>query len=175
MKSKSLKNLLVANTIAIGFVATLSQSSAAQTPDSYFCGTSKDGVPTTYLEMATGKRRAIVRWVKNWNSNFPPQKRCEMVSKNFQQANESGELEYLTTKKVRGQTIICSTRRYGTPCNNVLFTVNEAQNPSEVIDDLEKAGYTAVGPLVQSEDGSPQIYIDWNKVLRQKAPEDINL
>jgi hypothetical protein len=64
--------------------------------------------------------------------------------------------------------VICGVRRYGDPCReeHFLLTLRKDENPDQVVQSLLGLAYRASGPIVQSEDGSPQHYYDMNLFLR---------
>lgn len=170
MKAKLWIDMLVAGAIAAFSIATISHSSYAQTT-TYFCGTNKEGVPTTYARSATGKKIPVISWERNWSSKYSPRMRCEAVSARFQTASVDGVLNYLTTGVMNGQKVLCAARRYGDTCSQLLLTLRADDNASRVIENLRQMGYTASGPIIQSEDNSPDIYVDMNQLLRDKPVE----
>ncbi|GGA07050.1 COP23 domain-containing protein [Okeania sp. KiyG1] len=170
MKLKSILSAIAASAVAIGSIATFSQSSFAQRGKTvYFCGKSSTGIPTTYARTASGKRIPIISWQKPWSNEFTPEKRCQIVSQKFQKAEEEGVLNYLTSAVASNSNVICGTRRYGGPCNIVLFTLRDEDQPNEVLGALFGTGFKASGPLIQSEDGSPRDYYDVAFMLTQKS------
>ncbi|ARV63232.1 hypothetical protein BZZ01_25725 [Nostocales cyanobacterium HT-58-2] len=171
MKAKLFANIVAASALALGSVATMSHSSYAQTT-TYFCGTNRDGVPTTYARNATGRKIPVISWQRNWNSKFSPKGRCEVVSARFQSASVDGVLNYLTTGTMNGQKVLCAASRYGGTCSHLLLTLRADDDASQVIENLRQMGYTASGPIIQSEDGSPQVYIDMNQLLREESVGD---
>ena len=173
MKLKLFASLLAASTLAVGALAIGSHPSSAQM-DTYFCGKSKDGVPTTYSRTATGKRVAVIRWQQR-TSKLTPEARCQTVSAKFQKAYEEGLLNYLTWGIQDGQKVVCSVRQYGDTCREgyMLFTLlDKKDDPTKVAQDVMNGAYAASGPVVQSEDGSPQYYYDMNQFLREAPTEE---
>jgi hypothetical protein len=167
MKTKLCTKILAVSAIGFASIATINQSSYAQTntqTTTYFCGASKDGVPTTFTHSSTGRKIAIIRWEKKWSSEYTPEVRCQEVSSRFQSASEEGVLNYLTAGMIKGRTVLCAARRYGDTCSYLLLTLKPGDDASQVIETLRQIGYKATGPLVQSEDGSPRMYIDMNKL-----------
>jgi hypothetical protein len=175
MKLKLLATILAASAVALILVATTDQPVTAQTT-TYFCGQSKDGIPTTYARTATGKKMAIIRWERAWGGQYTPEVRCQKVSAKFQQANEAGVLNYLTAGVQNGQKVVCGVRRYGDSCDDqkqILLTLRQEEEPDEVIRALIGVSYRASGPIVQSEDGAPQFYYDMSLFLRE-APTEVD-
>ncbi|NEP77658.1 MAG: hypothetical protein F6K39_05425 [Okeania sp. SIO3B3] len=170
MKLKSILSTIAASAVAIGSIAKFSQPSFAQKGKTvFFCGKSSTGTPTTYGRTASGKRIPIISWQKPWSNEFTPEKRCQIVSQKFQKAEEEGVLNYFTSGVASNSNVVCATRRYGGPCDMVLFTLRKEDKPHEVTEALFGAGYKASGPVIQSEDGSPRYYYDVNFMIRQKS------
>lgn len=167
MKAKLFANMLIANALALGSLATMSPSASAQTT-TYFCGINKDGIPTTYARSATGRKIPVISWQKNWNSKFSAKERCEVVSARFQNASVDGVLNYLTTGSMNGQKVLCAASRYGGTCSLLLLTLRTDEDAGQVIENLRQMGYTASGPIVQSDDASPKVYIDMNQLVREE-------
>lgn len=165
MKLRLLSRILAASAATFCLITAMSQPSAAQT-ETYFCGKNKDGIPTTYALTATGKKIDVIRWEREWGGEYTPEVRCQIVSAKFQQALENGHLNYVTGGIQNGQKVVCGVRRYGDPCQTVLLTLRKDEDPDQVIPALLGVGYQASGPIVQSEDGSPQHYYDMNLFLR---------
>lgn len=160
---------LTVSALVVSAIASTSQSGSAETTNTYFCGTSNGGVPTTFARGATGKRLPIVRWFSTLGSKYTPKVRCQEVSTRFQAAYEKGLLNYMTTGIMAGQQVVCASSQYGGSCSHLLFTLKPGQNASEAIQALFDIGAQARGPLVQSEDASPQIYVDMNLLRRDET------
>ncbi len=170
MKAKMFAKILAASAIALGSTVTMARPIRAQTT-TYFCASNKDGVPTTYARTATGKKIALISWKRTWSHTYSAKARCELVSARFQHASQDGVLNYLTTGFMNGQTVLCAASRYGDTCSHLLLTLRPEDNASRVIENLRQMGYTASGPIVQSEDVSPHIYIDMNQLLREQLSD----
>ncbi|MCC0179255.1 COP23 domain-containing protein [Waterburya agarophytonicola K14] len=147
--------------ITSGALLTNATDSKAQSSNTYFCGASEDGTPTTFAQTLTGTQMPIIRWEKEWSDEYTPQSRCELVSENFQQAYENGELSYLVVGEKNSQSTICASRIHrqvqlddNQECKNYLFTLRNADDPNEVVSQLEKIGSTASTALIQSEGNS---------------------
>lgn len=167
MKTRLFAQLLTACTFVLGSVPFLTSPSVAQNT-TYFCGKSRDGVPTTFAMTSTARRVQIIRWERDWGI-MSREARCKEVSSRFQKAYDNGTLNFITHGVMSGQKVICTAREYGSPCSSLLFTLRSEDNPRQVINNLMGMGYQARGPVVQSEDGEPQIYIDMDLLL-QNAP-----
>lgn len=170
MKSQLYSRILTASIIGLLSTPALSQPSSAQTV-TYFCGKSRDGVPTTFAHNATGKRIEVVRWQREWGGGITREERCQKVSARFKSASERGLLNYITSGRMSGEKVVCVAKEYGAPCSEILFTLKPEDNANEVVKALMGVGYRARGPVIQSDDGSPQIYIDINLLLNDKSRE----
>jgi hypothetical protein len=116
-------------------------------------------LPTTFAWTARGKI-AIVRWKTEQFPDYPPQKRCQEVSPRFQEAYNSGTLDYITNGKMNNQPVICTTTAYGGTCRTLLMTLRSQDNSLGVLNELRNIlnGRT-VGPVVHSS-GMPQAYYE---------------
>ncbi|VXD23694.1 Genome sequencing data, contig C327 (modular protein) [Planktothrix serta PCC 8927] len=167
MKTQLFVRLLTVCALTLGSIPFLNNPAEAQNI-TYSCGKSRDGVPTTYAVNSTGRRIAVIRWQRDWGS-ISGEARCKEVSSRFQNASNNGTLSFLTHGVMSGQKVICTAKEYGGPCSSLLFTLRPEDNPRQVINDLFGVGYRARGPVVQSDDGEPQIYIDMELLLQNAA------
>jgi hypothetical protein len=145
----------------------------------FICGLKPDGVPTTFArELTNGgipNNKSIIRWVSDFGKEvgYDQQKRCEEVSNRFQDYNNQGLLNYITTGKEKGFDTICvaKDKERGGPCL-ILWTLKSGTNPNQVLYQLLSE---YLGRDTLEEDGSnvSQIYIDVNKIL-SKAPVQKN-
>jgi hypothetical protein len=99
------------------------------------------GVPTT-LWMSpqwNNEKRQFIRWVSGV-PNYPPEKRCEEVTKRLNFALEQGG-QYITYATMNSQNVICTTdKSSGEVCQYVLFTLKPGQDPKSVLEDLFSFG-----------------------------------
>ncbi len=173
MKPQLLALGLTGLALALGTLPVLTQPSKAQST-TYFCDKGKGGVPTTFARNATGKKIEVIRWEKEWGGGITREERCRTVSGRFQSASEKGILSYLTHGVMGGEKVVCASSQYGAPCSDLLFTLRAEDNPNEVIDALFGVGYRARGPVLQSEDGKPKIYIDMELLLQEAPAQEEN-
>jgi hypothetical protein len=171
MRNQFFTSLFITTTITIGALTICIEPSSAQTTK-YLCDKGRDDVPTTYAITVSGKKIAVIRWVNNWGGDNTPESRCQKVSANFQEASEKGLLKYLTYGVKNRQKMICVASEYGGPCQQMLFTLKNNDDPDQVLKDMLSVGYRAQGPVVQSEDGSPQYYYDFEKFLEKASTEE---
>ena len=79
----------------------------------------------------------MIRWVSsNWGSSWTPMSRCQAVSKQFQIAYESGNLEFITHGQKNGYPIICATNVANGPCVVQLFTLKAGDDPEAVLAEI---------------------------------------
>lgn len=159
INNKTLSSLLTVGAITLGTLVSMGQPSLAQRSDKFFCGQSSDGTPTTFARRATGKLIALIRWEKAWGGEFTPQKRCEIVSRNFQEAYEQGSLTHLAVGEKNKYQVVCAMPRADIPvgeCDHQLFTVRKGENANYIVQELRKAGSVAgSGPLRQVGGNNP--------------------
>jgi Circadian oscillating protein COP23 len=120
-----------------------------------------EGVNTTVAITPRGDR-PVIRWVSTDfdGSGWPPQKRCNEVSEQFQELYANGSLKYLTTGKMNGQRVICSAAKKGGRCNALLLTVRPGRDPQQTLKELLAVRVQAAGS-VMNESGE-RLYIDIN-------------
>ena len=170
MKIKSLFIFLTASTLTFSLTAC-SQNQSTQSP-TFFCGSSNEGVPTTFAKTQRGKI-SMIRWVSDYfkESGYNPQRRCDQVSSRFQAYQKQGILNYITTGINKRQEVICVSDENGGPCSGLLFTLKPDESASRVIQTLFDIGRYGLNPLQQNSDSmnSNQVYIDL-KTFLETAP-----
>jgi Circadian oscillating protein COP23 len=86
--------------------------------------------------------KIIIKWVSNALAGYPPQKRCNEVSRNFQVYQEMGQLRYLTTGIINRQNVICVAKGKGLDCNRslpkqgLIFTLKPGQSKEKTLQAL---------------------------------------
>jgi Circadian oscillating protein COP23 len=157
----------------------VSQNDSSQEDKARFtCGTSysyqlKKRVPTTLLWNPSGKR-ALIQWVKQMDSHWTPEKRCQEVSQRMQEANNAGTMKFITNGKINGQRVICSATEVNGDCKNLLMTLRPGDNSLKFINEFKEVFTARSEGIIQHSSGEPQIYlrIDLNEMLRNAAKAD---
>jgi hypothetical protein len=170
--------ILMAAIAAAAWTAT-SVRDTAQAQTTQFVCARINGVYMTVAKRTSGNHRPVIRWVSNdfEQKGYTTEKRCQEVSSRFQSYHVSGDLNYLTTGKMNGQPVICTTsQRYGS-CNKLLFTVRPGISPQQTLKRLMAVRVkSSVGALNESTSNSPgeeQIYVDMQEVLNDPQGETI--
>lgn len=150
--------------VAFGFLSLGSvrfdAPAVAQTPTpTFFCAKSPQGVPTTYVRRASDKPDPLIRWQRDWGGEYTPERRCEIVSQNFQEALEQ-ELNFYTYARINSQNVICAAQEDGGDCVRSLFTLRAEDDPAQVMNSLMEGGYVSSGFITQSQGSSQQRYYD---------------
>jgi Circadian oscillating protein COP23 len=155
----------------------VSQNETAEEAKMKFtCGTSHNPrlnkrVPTTLSWSPDGNKRALIQWVKQMDSNWTPEKRCQEVSKRMQEATNAGTMQYITNGKMNGQRVICSATEVNGDCKNLLMTLRSGDKASQFMSEFQDVfNGRSEGPIPHSS-GEPQIYlrIDLNQLWRNAA------
>jgi len=166
MKNKSWKTVIAAAAI-IALHGTACQqrqptptqptSSRTRTP-TYYCDRSDEDTPTTFVRTTRGKL-ALIPWESEafTSAGYPPEKRCEIVSKKFQSYLQQGILNYITIGRENHEPVICVSREEGGPCQGTLWTLKKDDDANELIDQLLKLSYASGTPLYRKSDGSSQV------------------
>lgn len=169
MRIQLLASALAVSTITIA-TTILGSSPAYAQKTAFVCGAS-NGVPTTVAQTSRGKV-PVIRWSSDYfsGSGWTPQRRCQEVSKKFQQYYQSGALNYLTTGIMNAQPVICVAKRQGGGCSGLLFTLKRERNvtPAQKLQQLLAVRVRASGPLNES---SPRVYIDMKEFLKTAPVE----
>lgn len=144
----------------------------------FICGASynyqlKKRVPTTLSWSPAGKR-ALIQWVKQIDSHWTPEKRCQEVSQRMQEASNAGTMQYITNGKMNGQRVICSAMEVNGDCKNLLMTLRPGDNSLKFINEFKEVFTARAEGIIQHSSGGAQIYlrVDLNEMLRNAAKAD---
>lgn len=172
MKLRSLILALTTSVITLSSAFIPSNFVSAGTTK-FVCGT-WEGVPSTIAKTAKGDV-PLIRWVSDhFNSaGFDSQKRCQIVSKKFQQYYNDGSLKYLTTGRKNGNNIVCVAPSENAPCKGQLFTLKPGSNPGETLKQLMAIRSQASGakPINESSD---RVYISIDSYLEEAIAANTN-
>jgi hypothetical protein len=130
----------------------LNSPAAHASGNSYFCG-SINGVPATMARTPKGNEVAVIRFQSQHfsSSGWSPERRCEEVSKRFENLSSKGMLRqaFLTTGRQNGQNIVCVSSSEGSPCmeGGILFTLRPNRSPEKTLRDLINVAKYQTGPL----------------------------
>jgi hypothetical protein len=135
--------------------------------DYFFCGRGPHGIPTTYVNTATGNK-PLIRWVSQYfsHSGYTPEARCVEVSQRFTRYYNQGILNYVTTGVVNNEPVVCVATEIGGPCRGILYTLKSKQDASRTIQQLFDVRAGVSGPVYESED---QSYFDLSPYTRELA------
>lgn len=174
MKIKLVVQTFTAFAFALGCTATGTQTGSAESAN-FFCGTRKD-TPATVARTERGDI-PVIRWVSTYFSGagYSPSSRCVEVSKRFQTYYDNGTLNYITTGVVNRQPVVCVAKSPGGSCTGVLFTLEDRDDPNQVLQELfdVRVRATAV-PITRGETQVTQqpIYIDIKDYLNKTPVEE---
>lgn len=174
MKYPSLTKLLTGLALALGTTFVPSEPSQAQTnpSDTFFCGTTRDGVPVTMARSLRGNV-PLIRWTYSAfsASGWTPYRRCLEVSNRFQHNFETDQLQYISIGKINGAAVLCAAAEPGLSCTqeNLLITVLPGEKPEETLKALILARDGAA-PLDQSSsvmeyDEAGNLYLNIEEIL----------
>ena len=129
----------------------------------FFCG-EDSGVPTTIGTTDSGKKVPVIRWTsKTFDAvGWTQDKRCDAVSERFELYREQGRLKYLTTGRMNGQPVICTTDSDKGACDGLVYTLKPNQDPTETLKALLEVKDLEGGPLNETK---PRLYIKMQDVL----------
>ncbi|MBG0744869.1 MAG: COP23 domain-containing protein [Cylindrospermopsis raciborskii KL1] len=151
-----------------------SQQNASFRCENMFDQASGKKVPMTVAWVPERKTHVgVIGWkstyfeVGGWTS----EKRCQEVSKKFQDFQNRGTINYLMTGKNNGYPIICAVAEARDECNSQsqLFTIKLGSNPElvlrKLIASLEASGQEQEKPIWQSS--KDKLYLNLNNYLQQ--------
>lgn len=116
----------------------------------FFCGTGEyrgRNVPATIVEnIQSNEEIIVILWKLDnyyFGEKYPPQKRCEIVSQQFQNIYDRDGLKYVAATKEtwvpdREIPVVCAVKSKGASCQNddLLFTLESRDDPNLVLKDL---------------------------------------
>jgi len=134
----------------------------------FVCG-SDGGVPTTEAITLDGRNVSVIRWTSRVfaGSGWSAQRRCQEVSSRFEQFRQQGRLRFITTGRMRGQSVLCTALSSGGACDGLLYTLKPGQDPSATLARLLELRVKARGPLNET---GPRLYVSIDTLLQQ--PDD---
>lgn len=124
----------------------------------FACGSSYNAqldkkVPTT-IAWKSEDRRAIVQWTKPMSNYWSPEKRCEQVSTQMNQAFQADNVKFLTNGKMNGQNVICTATEVRGDCQNLLMTLRSEDKPLLFLDELRNTlNGKSSEPNIHTSDG----------------------
>lgn len=136
------------------------------------CDRDADDTPTTFGRTPSGIPLALIRWESDFftDGGYSPERRCEEVSAKFEKYRLEDRLKFITTGKENGERVICVSSEYGGRCQGTLWTLKKNDDASELLHQLFQVGHLSRDPFDQSsKDGSSQVYIDIDEILRKAA------
>ncbi|MCM1983241.1 COP23 domain-containing protein [Lyngbya confervoides] len=155
-------SLLTAVLASAAAMTAVSGSAFANPTGAKFLCKNYGGVPTTMARTSRGEARVIAWRTREFGEDYPPQVRCDIVSKRFQEFYEKGTLNFLTTGIINRQPVVCVAQHKGGACSDLLFTLRPGSNPGLTLQRLLDVRVRASGPLNES---ASRTYIDMEEFL----------
>ncbi|NES00619.1 MAG: hypothetical protein F6J86_43735 [Symploca sp. SIO1B1] len=136
--SQTLIKIVTTFALTVGVTGIMSQPSSADS-SSYLCRSIDNYPATVYRQYPDAPVTTLIIWTDKYNWMYPPQERCEIVSGNFQLAQDNN-LSFLTYTPKTDQSPynrVCATDVVGGDCRQYLFTLpNNGKAPEETIGEL---------------------------------------
>mgnify|MGYP006279051867 CR=1 FL=1 len=151
MKKSAAASLLV-STFLLGGLMLGEDSSAAPSAQGFVCGTSA-GVPSFGA------------------AGWTPERRCQDVSTRFDQYLKEGRLKYLTTGRMNGAPVICTSLTDGGPCDRLLYTLNPGQNRTASLESLLEVKKQKMGP---SSETISRVYISIDQIMNKEWLSEVD-
>lgn len=133
----------------------------------FFCGTS-EGVPATLARTSQGVVPMIL-----WNSpdintsGSTAEELCQDVSQKLQTSYQNGEFNYISTRRVDGQTVACLVENEVGSCRESLFALTDRSQSRAALQRIMRIRVPYSGPI--GETGLP-IFIDLGRYLNREYP-----
>ena len=148
---------------SIGAQLMLGQPLMAATASRFVCGSS-GGAPATQAVTRDGKTVTVIRWTSSVfdGAGWSQERRCQEVSSRFEEFRRSDRLRYITTGRINGQPVICTTPSNGGACDGLLYTLKPGQDPTATLRTLLDIRVKARGPLNET---NPRLYVSMDEIL----------
>jgi len=148
---------------SIGAQLMLGQPLMAATASRFVCSSS-GGAPATQAVTREGKTVTVIRWTSSVfdGAGWSQERRCQEVSSRFEDFRRSDRLRYLTTGRINGQPVICTTPSNGGACDGLLYTLKPGQDPTATLRTLLDIRVKARGPLNET---NPRLYVSMEEIL----------
>ncbi|MEQ8994893.1 MAG: COP23 domain-containing protein [Coleofasciculus sp. B1-GNL1-01] len=138
----------------------------------FFCGTS-EGVPATLARTSQGVVPMIL-----WNSpdintsGSTAAELCQDVSQKLQTSYQNGEFNYISTRRVDGQTVACLVENEVGGCRESLFALMDGSshprnNPRAALQRIMRIRVPLTGPIPEP---LPPILINLERYLNSEYP-----
>lgn len=149
--------------LSSGSLALL-QAPAHAAATSFSCQISA-GLPTTIASTDSGNTVSVIRWTSNAfeGAGWTPQRRCEEVSQRFETYRRQNRLTYITTGRINGLPVICTTATDGGACDGLLYTLKPGQDPTLALQRLFDVRTKARGPLNETQS---RLYLSVDDLLK---------
>jgi hypothetical protein len=130
---------------------------------SFVCG-SASGAPATNVVTADGRQVPVIRWTSSTfnDAGWNQQRRCQEVSARFDTFLKQGRLAYITTGRMNGLPVICTTDSRGGGCDGLLYTLKPGQDATATLKNLLDIRVKARGPLNETNE---RLYVSLNELL----------
>jgi hypothetical protein len=184
MKNQLISFFFVSSLTVIGLVNSkqvYSQSDTSSQPATknvYSC-VQRNGNPATVVDTKRGRVELIV-WKSEFfsKSEWTPQRRCEEVTKRFQEFSDTDQLRYVSTGRMNNQPVICTADKipgdYVCKEDGLLITLEPKDNPTEVLKNLFDINSRIEGGGIVRGDGIDMNYLLDNLPLIESNDNSIN-
>lgn len=171
----------VTSLATINLPANFSQSTAAESQSnkvtflcqSMFDAASGERIPATVAWVPERKGHVyFIGWKSEYfnKGGWTPVERCQKVTQKFQEFYEQGRLDFLSSGKSKGHSIICGLANQGETCNasNQLFTLKTGSKAEDVIQRLMDIFEGKSGEILLQNSGE-QFYIPVQNLFKKSS------
>ena len=181
-----LNSIISSSTAIVVSTIAVPQSLHAQNTESrasgkFYCGINyNDNNPATLVKHPNRGEITFINWKSNYfeASGWTPQKRCEAVSKRFQNYQEQGVLTYIVPDTINGYPVLCAARTESEGCQErLLFTLQLGTDQNDAIKAIYNLNIDAnsdpldqeAGGLLSKKSGKLVLHLD---SFLEVAPEN---
>jgi len=162
---KGFSALVAAGVLSCAGAACLSTTpaSAGVSASRFVCGTAA-GTPATNVVTGDGRQVPVIRWTSSTfnDAGWNQERRCQEVSARFDTFLKQGRLAYITTGRINGLPVICTTASRGGSCDGLLYTLKPGQDATATLKNLLDIRVKARGPLNETNE---RLYVSLNELL----------
>ncbi|RCJ25637.1 hypothetical protein A6770_27565 [Nostoc minutum NIES-26] len=126
----------VISALALAVATITSNQPSYALRNKFFCDQEGD-IPVTKVRTSRGNE-TFIRWIVQDFKNFPPAKRCQIVSAKFQRYYDNGSLLITSRDNFNNYPVLCIVNRKGAPCTsqNVLVTLKPGTDTGRVLQQI---------------------------------------
>jgi tetratricopeptide (TPR) repeat protein len=135
-KLPGIPTVYVISALALAVATTTSNQLSYAGNNKFFCAQEGD-IPVTKVRTSRGNE-TFIRWVVEDFKQFPPLRRCQIVSARFQRYYDNGLLLITSRDNFNNFPVLCIANRKGVPCKSedLLVTLKRGTDTGRVLQQI---------------------------------------